>query len=105
MSDAIVEVGSEPGFAPPPDEGPRVRSGASVWIRRNLFRSRIDGVMTVVFGAIAAWVLYKTISFVFVTGRWEIIRVNLRLLLIGRFPDDHVLRLASRSSCSPRGPG
>ena len=81
MSEAIVDVGSEPDFAPPPDDGPRVRSGTSVWIRRNLFRSPLDGLMTVVFGAIAAFVLYKTISFVFVTGRWEIIRVNLRLLL------------------------
>jgi general L-amino acid transport system permease protein len=94
MSEAIVDVGSEPDFAPPPDDGPRVRSGTSVWIRRNLFRSPLDGLMTVVFGALAAFVLYKTLSFVFVTGRWEIIRVNLRLLLIGRFPDDHVLRLA-----------
>jgi general L-amino acid transport system permease protein len=94
MSEAIIDVGSEPDFAPPRDEGPRVRSGTSTWIRRNLFRSPVDGVMTVVFGAIAAWVLYKTISFVFVTGRWEIIRVNLRLLMIGRFPEDHVLRLA-----------
>ncbi len=94
MSDAIVDVGSEPDFAPPPDEGPRVRSGTSTWIRRNLFRSPLDGVMTVVFGAIAAWVLYKTMSFVFVTGRWEIIRVNLQLLMIGRYPEAHVLRLA-----------
>ncbi len=90
----MIGVGSEPDVVPPPDDGPRVRSGASVWVRRNLFRSPLDGVMTVVFGAIAALVLYKTISFVFLTGRWEIIRVNLRLLLIGRYPDDHVLRLA-----------
>ncbi len=32
--------------------------------------------------------------FVFVTGRWDIIEVNLRLLMIGRFPEVHVLRLA-----------
>jgi general L-amino acid transport system permease protein len=94
MSDAIVDLGSEPGIVPPPVEGPRVRSGTSRWIRRNLFRSPLDGVMTVVFGAIAAWVLYKSISFVFVTGRWEIIRVNLQLLLIGRYPEAHVPRLA-----------
>ena len=64
-----------------------------VWIRRNLFRSPLDGLLTIVFGAIAIWLLYKTVSFVFVTGRWEIIRVNLRLLMIGRFPESHVLRL------------
>jgi general L-amino acid transport system permease protein len=70
------------------------RSGALVWARRNLFRSPLDGVLTIVFGALSLWLIYKTFSFVFVTGRWDIIRVNLRLLMIGRFPDAHVLRLA-----------
>jgi general L-amino acid transport system permease protein len=70
------------------------RSGAALWARRNLFRSPLDGVLTIVFGAISLWVLYKTLSFIFVTGRWDIIRVNLRLLMIGRFPQAHELRLA-----------
>ena len=70
------------------------RSGALVWARRNLFRSPLDGVLTIVFGALSLWLIYKTFSFVFVTGRWDIIRVNLRLLMIGRFPEAHVLRLA-----------
>jgi general L-amino acid transport system permease protein len=50
--------------------------------------------VTVVAAAVSAWVLYKTIRFVFVTGRWDVIRVNLRLLMYGRFPEAHVLRLA-----------
>ena len=70
------------------------RSGPLVWMRRHLFRSPLDGVLTVVFGAVSIWLLYKTLSFVFITGRWDIIRVNLRLLMIGRFPEAHVLRLA-----------
>ena len=70
------------------------RSGPTIWVRRNLFRSPVDGALTIVFGAISLWLIYKTISFVFVTGRWDIIRVNLRLMMLGRFPDAHVLRLA-----------
>jgi general L-amino acid transport system permease protein len=69
------------------------RSGALVWARRNLFRSPVDGVLTVVFGALSLWLIYKTFSFIFITGRWDIIRVNLRLMMIGRFPEAHVLRL------------
>jgi hypothetical protein len=38
------------------------RSGALVWARRNLFRSPLDGLLTVVFGAISIWLLYKTLS-------------------------------------------
>lgn len=73
---------------------PSKAATAKVWLRRNLFRTPLDGVLTVVFGAISIWLLYKTVSFIFVTGRWDIIRVNLRLLMIGRFPEAHVLRLA-----------
>ena len=69
-------------------------STATVWARRHLFRSPRDTVLTVVFGALSLWLIYKTFSFIFVTGRWDIIRVNLRLLMIGRFPEAHVLRLA-----------
>jgi general L-amino acid transport system permease protein len=66
----------------------------ATWLRRNLFRSPVDSVVTVLAGALSAWVLYKAIRFVFVTGRWDIIEVNLKLLMIGRFPTVHMLRLA-----------
>jgi general L-amino acid transport system permease protein len=69
-------------------------NSATVWLRRNLFRSPTDALLTIVFGAVAVWVLYKSVTFVFVTGRWDVIRVNLRLLMIGRYPAAHVLRLA-----------
>ena len=66
----------------------------STWLRHNLFRTKRDAILTVVFGAMAIWLLYKSINFVFVTGRWTIIEVNLRLLMIGRYPEVHELRLA-----------
>lgn len=73
---------------------PVLRTPPGVWLRRNLFRSWVDGVITVVAGLVSAWVLYKTVRFVLVTGRWEVIERNLQLLMIGRFPAPHVLRLA-----------
>ena len=69
-------------------------SWSSSWLRHNLFRGPVDSVVTILAGGISAWVLYKTIRFLFVTGRWDIIEVNLKLLMIGRFPEVHVLRLA-----------
>jgi general L-amino acid transport system permease protein len=69
-------------------------SNARVWLRRNLFRSPLDAVVTVVAGAVAVAVLYKTLNFVFNTGRWDIIRANEKLLLVGRFPVVHLLRLS-----------
>jgi general L-amino acid transport system permease protein len=69
------------------------RVPARTWLRRNLFRTPVDTVLTIVFGALVLWVLYRLLNFIFVTGRWEIIRVNLRLLMIGRFPEEYDLRL------------
>lgn len=71
-----------------------LRTPPTVWLRRNLFRSPVDAVVTVVAAIVSIWVVYKTVRFVFVTGRWEIIERNLELLMIGRFPEPHVLRLA-----------
>ena len=57
-----------------------------LWIRRNLFRTWWDGVLTLAFGALAVWVLWTLAEFIFITGRWEIIEVNIKLLLVGQFP-------------------
>jgi general L-amino acid transport system permease protein len=64
------------------------------WLRHNLFRGPGDAILTVVAAVVSTWVVYKAISFVFVTGRWDIIEVNLKLLMVGRFPDVHLLRLS-----------
>ena len=59
-----------------------------LWLRRNLFRSIWDSITTVVFGAIALWFIWISVEFVFITGRWEIVEVNLKLFLVGRFPEE-----------------
>ena len=56
------------------------------WIRQNLFRSWSDGILSIVFGGLAVWLIWVLIKFVFIIGRWEIIQVNIKILLIGRFP-------------------
>ena len=58
------------------------------WMRRNLFRTIGDSLLTVVFGSLALYVVWGLAQFIFVTGRWEIIQVNLKILLVGRFPEE-----------------
>ena len=58
------------------------------WMRRNLFRSITDSMLTVVSASILGYVILQVFQFVFITGRWEIIQVNLKILLVGRFPED-----------------
>jgi general L-amino acid transport system permease protein len=69
------------------------RDGAAVWARRNLFRSRTDGVVTVVATLVLGYVLYRLARFVFVTGRWDIVRRNLTLFMVGRYPTDELWRV------------
>ena len=59
-----------------------------LWLRRNLFRSVWDSITSVVFGGIALWFIWVSIEFIFITGRWEIVEVNLKLFLVGRFPPE-----------------
>ena len=65
-----------------------------VWVRHNMFRSPLDGLLTIVFGSLAIYILYRVTMFVFVNARWEIVDTNLKLLLVGRWPDTHLLRIA-----------
>lgn len=84
-----------PAPAPAPVSGPpHHHRSPGVWLRRNLFRSPVDSVVTVVVGAVTLYALYRLVRFVLVTGRWEIIQVNLELLMVGRFPDVHLPRVA-----------
>jgi len=75
-------------FAPSPP-GRVVR-----WLRRNLFRTRLDAAVTIIGGALALYCLYRLVRFIFVTGRWDVIRDNLKLFMVGRYPTIHLPRVS-----------
>jgi general L-amino acid transport system permease protein len=84
-----------PEVAIPPPEPPRPpAAGPGDWVRRNLFRSPLDGLVTVVSGVVVGYVTFRLVRFVFVTGRWDVVRVNLRLFMVGRYPADELWRIA-----------
>ncbi len=37
--------------------------------------------------------IFRLAQFVFVTGRWDIVRVNLTLFMVGRYPRDELWRV------------
>ena len=91
MTDAIL---SDLNPVPPPEPRAEPAQDPGDWLRRNLFRSTADGVVTVVSALIIGIVLYRLARYVFVTGRWEIVRVNLKLFMVGNYPDDELWRIA-----------
>ena len=86
-------------MAPPPEPPPEPAAGPADWLRRNLFRSWVDGVITVIATAIVLYIAFRAARFVFVSGRWEIIERNLALFMVGRYPRDELWR-PCRSGCA-----
>ncbi|MET0325693.1 MAG: amino acid ABC transporter permease [Ilumatobacteraceae bacterium] len=84
----------EVAAVPPPEPERPTTNGPADWVRHNLFRSTRDSIVTVVSALVVGYVVYRAVRYVFVTGRWEIVRVNLRLFLVGRYPSDELWRIS-----------
>ncbi|MCC6568250.1 MAG: amino acid ABC transporter permease [Anaerolineales bacterium] len=69
------------------------RSNILSWMRKNLFGSWYDALLTIIGVWIVYWALSGLLKWVFVTAEWEVIVVNMRLLMIGQYPLDQAWRL------------
>jgi general L-amino acid transport system permease protein len=65
------------------------------WIRRNLFSSWWNGVLTVVTVSLLAYLTFRLVRFVFVSADWSVLKANLRVYMIGRFPLEEAWRVWS----------
>jgi general L-amino acid transport system permease protein len=63
------------------------------WVRANLASTPWNAALTIAVGLAVGWVAYQLLRWVFVTADWEVIRVNLRLFMVGRFPVEELERL------------
>ncbi|HET6775936.1 MAG TPA: amino acid ABC transporter permease [Acidimicrobiales bacterium] len=83
---------AEPIVAPEPEPPLRDLTPAQ-WVRANLASTPLNALLTVVVGVIAAWAAYQLARWVFVTGDWAVVRVNLKLFMVGFYPADQLWRL------------
>ncbi len=79
--------------APPRTENPPPTRPALNWVRRNLFRTWWDTLLTLVVGLVVAWAGTGLIRFL-LSADFAILRVNLALFMVGRFPRDQMWRPA-----------
>jgi general L-amino acid transport system permease protein len=63
------------------------------WIHRNLFSSWFNGVLTVASGALVLFLGFRLVRFVFVSADWSVLKANLRVFIVGRFPQDELWRV------------
>jgi general L-amino acid transport system permease protein len=78
---------------PAPERPPERRLSPREWMRENLFGSWLDTILTIAFGLVVAWLVYRLGKFVFVDARWEIIERNITNLMVSRFPRDELWRV------------
>jgi general L-amino acid transport system permease protein len=93
MAIPASDVLAEP-LAPVPEPEPPARDlTPRQWVRANLASTPLNAALTVMIGLVVAWAVYRLGRWVFVTADWAIVRVNLRLFMVGRFPADELWRL------------
>ena len=71
---------------------PATSVGVLGWLRKNLFSSWFNSLLTI----FMLWVIYNLVVGVWgfiTTARWEVVPVNLRLFMVGRYPLDQVWRV------------
>lgn len=84
---ALVE---ESGNLPPEDPS----LSPPEWIQKNLFSSKFNGVLTIVFGIFSIWAFRSLLAFTFSPVRvWRAPATNLRLLLAGIYPESQFVRI------------
>ncbi len=98
------------GYTVPPDEAEgdiahalaesnRPRHGDKTpreWIKSNLFNTWYNTIITLVVGVVTIYVGYRIANFVFNTARWEPVRENLELFMVGLFPRAERTRVISQ---------
>ena len=62
------------------------------WVRKNLFSTPLNVLLTVVLGAAIVYLAYLVIRFL-ATSNFEILRVNLALFMVGSFPRAQLSRV------------
>ncbi len=63
------------------------------WAKKHLFSNWYNSAMTVIFGLIAIWAVVSAVRFL-LAAEYEILKVNLELLMLGRYPRDELWRVA-----------
>ncbi|MGC9528550.1 MAG: amino acid ABC transporter permease [Limnospira sp.] len=73
----------------PPDES----GGFIEWLRKNLFNTWYNGVVTIAIVSFLLWIAAGFIIWARMEAQWNVIPANLPLFLVGRFPKDQYWRL------------
>jgi general L-amino acid transport system permease protein len=72
---------------------PKTSIGVIGWLRKNLFSSWMNSILTILFAALSYYVVSGSVSWVFIEAEWRVISANFRLLMVGQFPVEELWRI------------
>ncbi|HET8985065.1 MAG TPA: amino acid ABC transporter permease [Trueperaceae bacterium] len=75
-----------------PRPAPVATRGIGVWLRKNLFSSPLNSVLTLVTGVIVVFAVYNMLVFILVDGSWAQVWRNMKLFGVYRYPTDLLWR-------------
>jgi general L-amino acid transport system permease protein len=73
---------------PPPTE----RYSLLGWLRKNLFSTWFDSILTILGALLAFYALKNVLYWAFNQAQWTVIPTNLRLFIVGQYPADQLWR-------------
>ncbi|MCS6848433.1 MAG: amino acid ABC transporter permease [Anaerolineae bacterium] len=82
MSASTPSLPSRAEVLPPPTE----RYTVLGWLRKNLFSTWYNALLTVIFGVIVILLLRSVVEWALTQARWEVITANVRLFMVGQYP-------------------
>jgi general L-amino acid transport system permease protein len=63
------------------------------WLRKNLFSTWYNGLLTVICLILLFWLVQGIVIWATTQAQWQVIQVNLRLFLVGRYPQSQYWRI------------
>ncbi len=88
--DAGTTAPTHPVPPPTPDEPtstrPSTKRSLGGWAKDNLFPDTRNSVVSAIFGIVLIYAVIRAFTFVFITGRWEVLYRNVASILTGSFP-------------------
>ena len=72
---------------------PRTEVGALGWLKKNLFSTWYDALLTVGSVGFVAAVLYGLTNWALNTARWGVVTTNIKVFMVGRYPYDQIWRV------------
>ena len=72
---------------------PSTEIGVVGWLRHNLFSSLVSSVVTIVIGAVLVVSLLLIAEWAVFAARWGVITANMRLFLVGLYPQEEIWRV------------